>query len=99
MAAADPHQRGHRRLKDSNRVFIVALRKGANAATKFDDGWTGSQPAVGVESFQLRQPCIETCAVRCRCDQGVVYIGEVNSRLRKISIAIDGDIPPIRLEA
>src|SRR5882672_5741090 len=95
MAAADPRQRGHQRFKDSNRIFIIALCKGADAATKFDGGWTRSQPAVGVESFQFRQPCFESCAARCCCDEGVVYIGEVNSRLGKESIAIAGNIPPI----
>src|SRR6185295_12705946 len=37
-------------------------------------------------------------AAGCRCDQGVMHIGEVNARLWKESIAIAGNILPIRLQ-
>ncbi len=33
MAAANPHDRGHQRLKDANRVLIIAFGKCLNTAT------------------------------------------------------------------
>src|SRR5258708_7638918 len=98
MAAADPYQLRHQRFEDVDGAAVVAVGEGLDAATEADRARTRSEFSIGSTGFHLRQSGLQGVPVGRRRDQRVMNIAKMRACLGEESIAISGDVAPMRLQ-
>ncbi len=89
---------GIKRFEDADGAVMVAVGESLDTPTEADRGGTRGELAAGRTGFHLRQPCLQAFAINGGSHQCIMHVAEVGAGLREESIAIGGDLAPIRLQ-